>query len=487
MDKSNHRNFVFSRPKVKTVSMEKYNHRNIVGIRSIVYDISGNMMVFLICQWIFGVILKRDNVSFTNTFLVSVLYTFIYVLLGISKGRYNDSTVNDKNSIFRSVSFCCAVATAMTTFVFYFTARGAGNRGFYALYYGLSMLIHLGLGLFSRKLSKAQSGASKTLLIGSKESFRQALEYIARTSIAYDPVGYMKLVREGTADEQQGHYLGYVSEGDLEWLIRNRVVDQVYIMRERSQPQMVQECLDICVKFGLTTRLFLQREREDCSFYLSRLGSYPVVSYHLNSLDPVMALLKRGVDILGACVGILLFSPILLVAGIAVKLDSEGPVFFTQTRVGQNGRRFQIIKLRTMGVDAEARKKELMDRNEMGGSQIFKIKDDPRVTRVGDFLRKTSIDEIPQFFNVLAGHMSLVGTRPPTVDEVRDYEDHHWRRLRIKPGITGLWQISGRNAISDFDEIVALDTEYIEGWSVFTDFKIMLKTVGVIFKRKGAY
>lgn len=140
-----------------------------------------------------------------------------------------------------------------------------------------------------------------------------------------------------------------------------------------------------------------------------------------------------------------------------------------------------------MTTDAECRKNELLALNEMQGGFMFKLREDPRVTTVGNFLRKTSIDEIPQFFNVLLGDMSLVGTRPPTVDEVSRYERSHWTRLRIKPGITGMWQISGRSQISSFDEIVNLDTSYIQNWSIVNDIAIILKTVAVVLKRKGAY
>ena len=153
-----------------------------------------------------------------------------------------------------------------------------------------------------------------------------------------------------------------------------------------------------------------------------------------------------------------------------------------------NGRRFKMYKFRSMVADAEKRKKELEDKNKVSGGYMFKIKDDPRITRVGKFIRKTSIDELPQLFNVLFGTMSLVGTRPPTVDEVARYDTRHWRRLSIKPGITGMWQTSGRSEITNFEEVVALDTYYIDNWSIWLDLKIIIKTlVQLILKRTGAY
>jgi len=170
---------------------------------------------------------------------------------------------------------------------------------------------------------------------------------------------------------------------------------------------------------------------------------------------------------------------------LLIKLESPGPIFFGQMRLGEQGRPFRCWKLRSMFVDAEARKQGLMARNEMNG-QMFKIKDDPRVTRVGRFIRKTSIDEFPQFWNVLCGEMSLVGTRPPTPDEVANYEDWHHKRISIRPGITGLWQVSGRNQIQDFDEVARLDIRYVENWSIWLDIKILCQTLWVVTLGRGA-
>ncbi len=179
---------------------------------------------------------------------------------------------------------------------------------------------------------------------------------------------------------------------------------------------------------------------------------------------------------------LLLLSPLI---ALAIKLESPGPIFFGQTRMGENGRRFTCWKFRSMYLDAEERKKELLHLNEMGGA-IFKIKDDPRITTVGKFLRKTSLDELPQFWNVLRGEMSLIGTRPPTPDEVQHYENWQRKRICIKPGITGLWQVSGRNSITDFNEVVRLDLEYIDTWSLGLDMKLLLRTLKVVFLREGA-
>ncbi len=170
---------------------------------------------------------------------------------------------------------------------------------------------------------------------------------------------------------------------------------------------------------------------------------------------------------------------------LAIKLDSPGPILFSQTRIGRNGRRFKIYKFRSMYLDAEERKKELEKQNEIQGL-MFKMENDPRITKVGKFIRKTSIDELPQFYNVVKGDMSLVGTRPPTEDEFEKYNQYYRRRISMTPGLTGLWQVSGRSEIEDFDDVVKYDLKYIDSWSLLLDFKILLQTIKVVFTGKGS-
>lgn len=214
-------------------------------------------------------------------------------------------------------------------------------------------------------------------------------------------------------------------------------------------------------------------------------SDYPMAQFAPTVISPGKLSLKRFVDIIGGIVGTVLSFPIILIVAIPLKIESPGPLIFKQQRVGKNGRIFNIYKLRSMYQDAEERKKALMEQNKMDG-HMFKMDNDPRITKVGKFIRKTSIDELPQFWNVLKGDMSLVGTRPPTVDEFEKYESHHKRRLSMKPGITGKWQVSGRSDIQDFEEVVKLDCEYIDEWSPFLDIQILFKTVGVVLTHKGA-
>lgn len=218
---------------------------------------------------------------------------------------------------------------------------------------------------------------------------------------------------------------------------------------------------------------------------LNRVGKYAVVTFARNIFSTRQMVAKRALDILGGVVGMMILAVTTIFVAPLIKLESPGPVFFGQTRIGKNGRKFTFYKFRSMYQDAEQRKKELMAANEVNGL-MFKMENDPRITKVGRFIRKTSIDELPQFWNVLRGDMSLVGTRPPTVDEFEHYEAKHKCRLSMTPGMTGLWQISGRSDIKDFDAVVKLDMQYIDNWTILKDIKIILLTIGVVLSGKGS-
>ena len=218
---------------------------------------------------------------------------------------------------------------------------------------------------------------------------------------------------------------------------------------------------------------------------VGNFGDFTVVTYSAFHSSYKRQLIKRLMDIAGGLAGSALTLVLMPFLAVAIKLDSPGPVLFSQTRIGRNGRRFKIYKFRSMYADAEARKKELERENQVKGL-MFKMENDPRVTKVGRFLRKTSLDEFPQFFNVLLGDMSLVGTRPPTEDEFEKYNLYYRRRISMTPGLTGMWQVSGRSDIDDFDEVVKLDLKYIDNWSLTLDLKILARTVAVVLFGKGA-
>ena len=269
--------------------------------------------------------------------------------------------------------------------------------------------------------------------------------------------------------------------------LTDSVIDEVYFAIPRSAGRKVAAIdpfLELAEAAGKTSKVILNiNENRLSKCELAHLEGLPLVVLHPVTLDPDQLFIKRLMDIAGALVGIAINLVLFPFIGLAIKLSSPGPVFFTQIRIGQNGRQFNLYKYRSMYRDAEQKKSDLMGENEMNGA-VFKIANDPRITPVGKFLRQTSLDELPQFWNVLIGEMSLVGTRPPTLDEVKEYGLHHYRRLSIKPGITGLWQVSGRNKISDFDEIVKLDTRYIDQWSLGLDCKIIGRTFMVLLSGK---
>ena len=278
---------------------------------------------------------------------------------------------------------------------------------------------------------------------------------------------------------------------EFEDVLKKSHVEEVYFCIPRNISKggfIIDPYLQICEEMGRPARVFLNMPDATrfATWKYHNFMERPTLISHTVELDPDQVLFKRFFDIIGACVGmaiLVLFYPFL---AIAIKTASPGPVFFKQVRVGRNGRRFMIYKFRSMHADAEEQKPALLDKNELEGA-IFKMKNDPRVTPVGRFMRTCSLDELPQFINVLRGDMSLVGTRPPTPDEVRSYHKWHYRRMSIRPGITGLWQVSGRNRISNFNDVVKLDLKYIDSWSIWLDIKIIFKTLFVVFQKDAAF
>ncbi len=266
--------------------------------------------------------------------------------------------------------------------------------------------------------------------------------------------------------------------------LMEHVVDSVFLNLQLDSKKS-RRLNNELIRAGVTVHINLVRVPDDIpNRTVERLGNYTVLTTGLRLASARQIMMKRLLDIAGGLVGSLLTVLVSVFIGPVIYFQSPGPIYFKQKRVGKNGRTFEIYKFRSMYMDAEERKKELMQQNEMDGL-MFKMKDDPRIIPIGHFIRKYSIDELPQFFNVLKGDMSIVGTRPPTVDEYEQYQVHHRGRLASKPGITGLWQVSGRNQITDFEEIVELDTDYIMRWSVAEDIRIILKTVRLVIQGDG--
>ena len=239
---------------------------------------------------------------------------------------------------------------------------------------------------------------------------------------------------------------------------------------------------------GITIHIKLARVADDSSNQIvEKLEGYTVLSTSINMVSAGQLIFKRTMDICGGLVGMLLTGIIFIFVAPIIYIKSPGPIFFKQVRIGKNGKKFNIYKFRSMYMDAEERKKELMAQNDIKDGMMFKMDNDPRIIKgIGNFIRDYSLDEFPQFWNVLIGDMSLVGTRPPTVDEWEKYEMHHRSRLAFKPGLTGMWQVSGRSDIKDFDDVVKLDLKYIDDWSLRQDVKILIQTVGVVLFGRGS-
>lgn len=267
--------------------------------------------------------------------------------------------------------------------------------------------------------------------------------------------------------------------------IRAHVVDEILLDLEGYEA-VAEQLLNQLVDAGLTVHVTLPQFSQSIrNKQIHSVGNVTMVTSSMNLVPQWKLAVKRIIDIVGALVGLLFTGIACIIFAPIIKHQSPGPLFFAQERVGRNGRTFKIYKFRTMYPDAEERKKELMAQNKMQGL-MFKMDNDPRIFPIGHFLRKASIDELPQFLNVLKGDMSLVGTRPPTMDEYKQYDMHHLKRLAAKPGLTGMWQASGRSDITDFEEVVRLDAYYIENWKLSLDFKLILKTIRVVFSAKGA-
>ena len=336
-----------------------------------------------------------------------------------------------------------------------------------------------------RKRMLRDENLPKVLLITSYEKAESCVERIkARRYSEFRLIGVVILDCEMQGQKILGVPVVASKETMFDYALAN-VVDAVFFsdnLPEKERELYVYRFLSM----GQTVHIDLNKVSADLPNKLVQsLGDFTVMTTSIKTVDVRQLFVKRTMDIIGGLVGVVITILAAIPLFPIIKLQAPGPLFFTQTRVGRNGRKFKIYKFRSMYIDAEERKAELMKRNEMQGL-MFKMENDPRIFPAGHFIRKYSIDELPQFFNILKGDMSLVGTRPPTVDEYEQYDLHHKIRLSIKPGLTGLWQVSGRSDIKDFDEVVRLDEKYIENWNIGMDIKIILKTIGVVFGAKGS-
>lgn len=271
---------------------------------------------------------------------------------------------------------------------------------------------------------------------------------------------------------------------NVEQLLRDKAIDEVILLKETTAQNEVQNLVAICSEMGVVFRMYSPFFNMLANkTHLHYFDTLPLLTVSSKSFNYLEVKIKRAFDVIFSLLVLIFLSPLFLAIALAIKFDSKGPVLFKQKRVGLRGRRFLVYKFRTMVANAEDLKCQLEEQNEMDGP-VFKISNDPRITKVGRFLRKTSLDELPQFFNVLMGEMSVVGPRPPIPEEVKQYERWQLRRLSMKPGITCIWQVSGRNSIP-FEEWMKMDMQYIDNWSLKLDFIIFLKTIRTVLRGDG--
>lgn len=288
------------------------------------------------------------------------------------------------------------------------------------------------------------------------------------------------------------------ADNAAEYLLQNWV-DEVFINVDESVPYP-KELIARCSEMGLAVHMNLTKVSDSTrgKQFIGRVGDYTVITSSINVMTMRQAFIKRTIDILAGIIGCIATGVIFIFVAPVIYIKSPGPIFFAQERIGQNGKTFKMYKFRSMYMDAEERKAELMKENKMSNNLMFKMDFDPRIignkilpdgtkkTGIGQFIRSTSLDEFPQFYNVLMGKMSLVGFRPCLKSEYEKYDFHHRARIAMKPGITGMWQVSGRSDITDFEEVVKLDAEYIRNWSMGLDFRILFRTVKTVLHRNGS-
>ena len=369
-----------------------------------------------------------------------------------------------------------------------------------------TVVIYLFLTYLVRELwkrwlrKKMKEGAEKKLLIiTSGDSAERVVASMKKNNYArYALAGVAVIDRDWVGRSIDGIPVVAGEEAIAKYVCQEWI-DEVLIVISKDLPYPA-ELIEQLTETGVTIHLNLAKTTnvQGKKQFVEKVGEYTVLTTSMNYASSGQLMLKRLMDIAGGLVGCILTGIICIFVGPAIYIASPGPIFFAQERVGKNGKKFKMYKFRSMYMDAEERKAELMKDNKLGDGKMFKLDFDPRVignkilpdgthkTGIGDFIRRTSLDEFPQFFNVLKGDMSIIGTRPPLISETNLYELHHRARLAIKPGITGMWQVSGRSDITDFEEVVRLDKEYIENWNIGMDIKILFKTVLVVFKKDGS-
>ena len=458
-------------------------------------DVASLFISYILSGWLWLVIYK----GFEDEYVVSdklgievgamiLAYAFVIIFFNANHNFFKRDKLNEFLNVTKTnLMFASLFAVIL------FVKRSADtfSRGVYFLTIFINIILmfilHILLKYYLTKIRIKSKRIDRILIVTCSERAKDIVKRIGKRSEYNRNIdGIVILDKDMTGESILDCPVISNREGLIDY-VKLQIMDEVLLdipanEYKRMRKDIIElESMGVVVSMSITQL----REFEEYKTVIGMIGDVPVVRFASVFHDYNKLLVKRLIDIVGAIIGIVITVVVTIFLAPILLIESPGPLFFKQKRVGRNGRFFNMYKFRSMYKDAEARKKDLMDKNEMNGL-MFKMTDDPRITKVGKFIRKTSIDELPQFFNVLKGDMSLVGTRPPTVDEFKQYEGHHKRRLSMKPGITGLWQVSGRSDIEDFEEVVMLDLQYIDNWCVSEDFKILAKTVKVILFGKGA-
>ncbi len=421
--------------------------------------------------------------------LFSTLYSFFRDWNGnfLKRGYFNE---------FIAVSKYMVIMFAVSlTFVFFLQWAYILSRivifNFAWMNFLLTYIVHQAYKKFLLKIYDNESLATQVVVVAEKDKMEETIKELLNQTRdqSYHIVGAAYAdVKDINSQETPSDVMGipvFAGYNNLTEKMITIPFDEVFINAPTLPREYISPMIHGFKEMGVSCHYSLDIPEFGSSSKAGTFGTYNVISYIGPEYSYKKMFVKRLIDILGSIVGLILTAIITLFLAPAIWLEDRGPIFFSQVRVGKNGRRFRIYKFRSMYTDAEERLKDLQSQNEMNGL-MFKMENDPRVTKVGKFIRKTSLDEFPQFLNILKGDMSLVGTRPPTEKEFEQYNEHYRRRISMTPGLTGMWQVSGRSNIEDFDEVVKLDLEYIDNWSLLLDFKILFMTIGAVFASKGA-
>lgn len=455
-------------------------------------DVIGVLIAYYASGIIWLMVYRHMNVNSTvvqlstnlDTIIVAALISMLFVNEKgdcLKRGRFEE---------LRTVISKVAVFAAMAAVYELVTRRSQIPRGVYICTVFISLVfIYTGRELIKRylkSLGKNEEKAARVIAITMKDRAAHLVHNLDREEDWVRTLSGFIVMDEDMVSQEIDGVKVVANAHTMMTYIKNEIVDEVYIDVNENIRKHLKPLVMNLEDMGITVHIRIEvlDGFDGYSTSLGTIGNIPVVTFANREFDYKELAVKRLMDIVGSLVGMLIMFVAMIFVVPAIKLESKGPVFFKQKRVGKNGRYFYIYKFRSMYQDAEERKKELMSQNEMSGL-MFKMKDDPRITKVGKFIRKTSIDELPQFINVFLGDMSLVGTRPPTVNEFMQYEGHHKRRLSMKPGITGMWQAYGRKTVTDFEDIVKMDLEYIDNWSIGLDIKILFKTIASVVTTGG--